>query len=79
MYVVVEVGARVDEPPLARCTVSRLDTHRAEISDLKVAPEHQDRGLQQRLVSDVADILRAAGLRQLTAVHDGYCWLDLEL
>ena len=79
VYVVVEAGSRVDEPPLARCSVARLDAHRAEIRDLEVEPEHQGRGLARRLVCEVADVLRAAGLRRVTGVHDGTCWLDLEL
>ncbi len=79
VYVVVEAGAPVDEPPLARCTVVWLDDHRAEITDLQVDPEHRGRGLARRLVREVADVLRAAGLRQLTGVRNGTCRLDFEL
>ncbi len=32
VYVVVEAGARVEAPPLARCCVVRIDAHRAELA-----------------------------------------------
>jgi hypothetical protein len=69
-YVLVDVGAPAPAKPLARCVVVRRDRECAIVRDVVVLPGHRPCGHVHRLLADVADLLRAAGLRRLV-VLDG--------
>jgi GNAT superfamily N-acetyltransferase len=65
VYVLVDVGAPAPAEPLARCVVVRGDRECAVVRDIVVRPGHRACGHEHRLLADVADLLRAVGLREL--------------
>jgi N-acetylglutamate synthase-like GNAT family acetyltransferase len=69
-YVLMEVGA--PDGPLARCVVARTAPDAAAVRELAVAPGPAGCEHARRLLADVADLLRADGVRRFRgAHHDG--------
>lgn len=66
VYVLVEVDAAAGAPPLASCRVMRVDETAAQVDEPTVGRAHRGCGHDRRLLADVWDVLRAAGVRSLT-------------
>lgn len=65
-YVLVDLGGPVDQPPLARCRVTYLGQGRMQVCADQPASAVVRPELSRRLLSGVADRMRAVGAHHLT-------------
>lgn len=79
VYVLVDVSAAADAPPLARCVLSPDGPGRVRVEELTVAESSAGFSLRSRLLTGVADRMRAAGMWQLRGVAEDGTPFDIWL
>ncbi len=78
-YVLVDLGGPVEQPPLARCRVTYLGQGRMQVGADQPAPNGVHPDLARRLLSAVADRMRAVGARHLAGTAADGTPVDLTL